>query len=90
MLSGGGFMARSWGDGSPTQPLHHIAFDMYEDLAKTLQCKSYRKLPVISVSPEGGSISRIQPMGYGDDTAQITPKGKQNMSSVWMACVTTN
>jgi len=95
---GGGFMARSWGDGSPTQPLHHIAFDMYEDLAKTLQCESYRKLPVISVSPEGGgngvlrasqnpslselipswldgqSISRIQPMGYGDDTAQITPK----------------
>ena len=47
-------MARSWGDGSPTQPLHHIAFDMYEDLAKTLQCTSYRKLPVISVSPEGG------------------------------------
>lgn len=114
MLSGGGFMARSWGDGSPTQPLHHIAFDMYEDLAKTLQCTSYRKLPVISVSPEGGgngvlrasqnpslselipswldgqSISRIQPMGYGDDTAQITPKGKLNMSSVWMACVTTN
>jgi len=90
---GGGFMARSWGDGSPTQGLHHLAFDMYEDLAKTLGCSSYRKLPVLSVAPEGGggirqnknnplvpswldgdSIGRISPMGYGDDTAQITPK----------------
>ena len=86
-------MARSWGDGSPTQGLHHLAFDMYEDLAKELGCDSYRKLPVLSVSPEGGggiqqnkknplmpnwldgkSIGRISPMGYGDDTAQITPK----------------
>jgi len=91
---GGGFMARSWGDGSPTQTLHHLAFDMYEDLAEKLGCVSYRKLPVLSVAPEGGggikqagknnplvpswldgkSIGRIQPMGYGDDTAQITPK----------------
>ena len=90
---GGGFMARSWGDGSPTQGLHHLAFDMYEDLAKELGCESYRKLPVLSVAPEGGggikqnkknplipnwldgkSIGRIAPMGYGDDTAQITPK----------------
>lgn len=90
---GGGFMARSWGDGSPTQGLHHLAFDMYEDLAKELGCDSYRKLPVLSVAPEGGggikqnkknqmipnwldgkSIGRIAPMGYGDDTAQITPK----------------
>jgi glycine/D-amino acid oxidase-like deaminating enzyme len=48
---GGGFMARSWGDGSPTQRLHEVAFDMYEDMAKTLQCESYRKIPVLSVSP---------------------------------------
>jgi glycine/D-amino acid oxidase-like deaminating enzyme len=93
---GGGFMARSWGDGSPTQSLHHVSFDMYEDVANTIGCTSYRKLPVISVSPEGGggvtqanksqlkeilpswldgtSIGRISPMGYGDDTAQVTPK----------------
>jgi glycine/D-amino acid oxidase-like deaminating enzyme len=91
---GGGFMARSWGDGSPTQGLHHLAFDMYEGLSKELGCESYRKLPVLSVSPEGGrgisksqkqspvvpswldgkSIGRVSPMGYGDDTAQITPK----------------
>ena len=48
---GGGFMARSWGDGGPTQGLHHLAFDMYEDLAAELGCESYRKLPVLSVSP---------------------------------------
>jgi len=48
---GGGFMARAWGDGSPTQQLHHLGFDMYEELAKELGCESYRKLPVLSVSP---------------------------------------
>jgi glycine/D-amino acid oxidase-like deaminating enzyme len=47
---GGGFMARSWGDRSPTQRLHELAFDMYETLAPALGCTSYRKLPVISVS----------------------------------------
>lgn len=91
---GGGFMARSWGDGSPTQQLHHLAFDMYEELAPKLGCKSYRKLPVLSVTPgysgvkearkkygdimpdwlDGKNIGRISPLGYGDDTAQITPK----------------
>lgn len=48
---GGGFMARSWGDGTPTQRLHELAFDMYDDMASKLNCVSYRKLPVLSVSP---------------------------------------
>jgi glycine/D-amino acid oxidase-like deaminating enzyme len=48
---GGGFMARSWGDGTPTQRLHELAFDMYEEMANELGCESYRKLPVLSVSP---------------------------------------
>ena len=56
---GGGFMARSWGDGSVTQTLHELSFDMYEQLATELNCKSYRKLPVLSVTPSsrggGGS-----------------------------------
>merc|ERR1719296_191505 len=43
---GGGFMARSWGDGTSTQKLHHLAFDMYEELCKELGVESYRKLPV--------------------------------------------
>lgn len=93
---GGGFMARSWGDGSPTQSLHHVAFDMYEELSVELGCESYRKLPVLSVAPGkddsglkkalngpikeyipnwlNGNIGNVRPMGYGDDTAQITPK----------------
>lgn len=87
-------VARSWGDGSPTQKLHHLAFDTYEELAKTLNCASYRKLPVLSVSPGYDGIKeatkkkdlanimpswldckvgRISAMGYGIDTAQITP-----------------
>ncbi|KAL7471337.1 hypothetical protein ACHAXS_013444 [Conticribra weissflogii] len=109
---GGGFMARSWGDGSVTQRLHELAFDSYERLCSgedaALHVESYRKLPVLSVSPgsdskpssvgEGGtsgknrnkeknpsvadiipewldgSVGRISPLGYGDDTAQVTPK----------------
>ena len=91
---GGGFMARSWGDGSPTEKLHHLAFDMYEELAAELGCTSYRKLPVLSVTPgyDGlkeaakkkdlkqilpswldGKVGRVSAMGYGLDTAQITP-----------------
>jgi glycine/D-amino acid oxidase-like deaminating enzyme len=49
---GGGFMARNWGEGSPTQGLHELAFEMYEDLATAIGCTSYRKLPVLSVSPQ--------------------------------------
>lgn len=87
-------MARSWGDGSATQRLHELAFDLYEKMAPALGCKSYRKLPVLSVSAgykkgiplaqkkfgdimpnwlDGDEYGRISPMGYGDDTAQITP-----------------
>lgn len=47
---GGGFMAREWGEGSPTQRLHELAYDMYETMANNLKCESYRKLPVLSVS----------------------------------------
>lgn len=93
---GGGFMARSWGDGGPTQRLHELAFDLYETMAPALGCQSYRKLPVLSVSAgyrkgitqakknaqlasilpnwlDGEEYGRIQPLGLGDDTAQITP-----------------
>ena len=95
---GGGFMARQWGDGSSTQTLHELSFDMYEELCPKLGVESYRKLPVLSVSPGGnkkgkqdnkgknrqlseifptwldGSIGRVSPLGFGDDTAQVTPK----------------
>jgi glycine/D-amino acid oxidase-like deaminating enzyme len=94
---GGGFMARSWGDGSPTQALHHLGYDLYAQLAQELNIESYRTLPVLSVSPGNnsqgfkvaskdnnvkplmpnwlnGNFGRVSVMGYGDDTAQVTPK----------------
>jgi glycine/D-amino acid oxidase-like deaminating enzyme len=94
---GGGFMARSWGDGSPTQSLHHLGYDLYKQLANDLNIESYRTLPVLSVGPgrdnQGvtmarkdkkvgkimpnwldGNIGRVGVLGYGDDTAQVTPK----------------
>jgi hypothetical protein len=85
------------GNGSPTQKLHEVAFDMYETLAPKLGCTSYRKVPVLSVSAgytkgielakkkssdlaaiipswlDGENYGRISAMGYGTDTAQITP-----------------
>ena len=57
---GGGFMGRSWGDASPTQQLHHVAFDMYENMAQELGCTSYRKLPVLSVSPGYDGLKQAQ------------------------------
>merc|ERR1712151_18065 len=48
---GGGFMAKTWGDGGVTQTLHRLSFELYESLADELQCTSYRKLPVLSVGP---------------------------------------
>ena len=48
---GGGFMARGWGDGTDTRGLHELGFDMYGTLSAELGLRSYRRLPVIGVSP---------------------------------------
>jgi glycine/D-amino acid oxidase-like deaminating enzyme len=107
---GGGFMARSWGDGTVTQSLHELSFDLYEKIAPKIGCTSYRKIPVLSVSPSSqqtkrtsiantmspvvqraiqsfgkemipswlddagtNSIRKIDALGSGTDTAQVTP-----------------
>ena len=83
---GGGFMARSWGDGSPTEKLHHLAFDMFEELAKPnqLNLSSYRKLPTLSVSPgyKGVSAARkdrrlgpLMPDWLDGDVGRISAMG---------------
>lgn len=81
---GGGFMARSWGDGSPTQRLHELAFDMYGEMAKELGCESYRKLPVLSVSPgyqgikqarKNRQIDAIFPDWLDGNVGRISPLG---------------
>jgi hypothetical protein len=52
--------ARSWGDGSPTQRLHEIAFDLFEqELSTQLPLTSYRKLPVLSVIPGTKPVSSV-------------------------------
>jgi FAD dependent oxidoreductase len=71
---GGGFMARSWGDGTPTQQLHELAFDLYEEMAVELSCESYRKLPVLSVTP-----------GYSNGVAQARKdKTLQDLLPSWL------
>ena len=47
---GGGFLARDWGSG-PTTQLHKVSFALHEELAETLGVASYRKIPVLRVSP---------------------------------------
>ena len=87
-------MARGWGDGTCTRQLHEVAFDMYETLCVELGVTSYRKLPVVGITPGDTDRSKMKhpealggmipnwldgrygdasPMGYGDDTAQVTP-----------------
>ena len=82
---GGGFLARGWGRGSPTQQLHEVSFDLHEQLAKDLSLKSYRKIPTLSVTGElGGRRAKAGPAPWLDasrtaakvmdpDTAQVVP-----------------
>jgi glycine/D-amino acid oxidase-like deaminating enzyme len=80
---GGGFMARSWGNGSPTQRLHELAFDMYPTICKEIGCTSYRKLPVLSVSPGYKGIQEgrkrygdIMPDWLDGEVGRISPMGR--------------
>ena len=47
---GGGFLARDWGSG-PTEQLHHASFELHAELAEELGIESYRRIPVLSVTP---------------------------------------
>ncbi|EOD14498.1 hypothetical protein EMIHUDRAFT_461482 [Emiliania huxleyi CCMP1516] len=47
---GGGFLARDWGSG-PTEQLHTTSFALHQELAESLGITSYRKIPVLSVTP---------------------------------------
>lgn len=48
---GGGFLARDWGDGSATEQLHHVSFALHAELAKELEIETYRRIPVVRVTP---------------------------------------
>eukprot|EP00927_Polykrikos_kofoidii_P054288 TRINITY_DN48729_c0_g1_i1.p1 TRINITY_DN48729_c0_g1~~TRINITY_DN48729_c0_g1_i1.p1 ORF type:complete len:365 (-),score=50.57 TRINITY_DN48729_c0_g1_i1:87-1181(-) len=49
----GGFLARNWNDGSPTQELTHKSFDMHEEVATKLGLPSYRRLTCQCVGVDG-------------------------------------
>ena len=79
----GGFLARGWGDGSSTEQLHHVSFDMHEKLAQTLGVNSYRKLPTMQVAGGKRRSDNAVPWLDGavrscevmdEETAQVTPK----------------
>ena len=59
----GGFLASGWGDGKVTERLHRTSFAMHEELARTLDLQSYRRLPTFRVDPAGGRID-----GQGDQS----------------------
>lgn len=85
----GGFLARGWGDGGPTQALHRVSFDMHEQLAASLGVSSYRRIPTLSVrtAPDGKSSAMsdeppapwldgrdvVSAQDMGGQTAQVTP-----------------
>ena len=83
---GGGFLARDWGDGSPTEPLHKRAFELHETLAGELELETYRKIPTLSVVG-GQGLEQATPLVSWLDgdiamcrmmdefgTAQVTPR----------------
>ncbi|CAG9467436.1 unnamed protein product [Pedinophyceae sp. YPF-701] len=70
----GGFLARGWGDGGVTQALHRVSFDLHAQLAETLGIESYRKIPVLSVQPEGGGLFRMG-VGSGVQPAWLSGDG---------------
>lgn len=47
---GGGFLARDWGSG-PTVQLHQVSFALHAELAEELGVASYRRIPVVAVTP---------------------------------------
>lgn len=46
-----GFLARDWGEGSVTDQLHKVGFALHEELAAELGVSSYRRIPVLGISP---------------------------------------
>ena len=52
----GGFLARDWNDGSPTQEMTHRSFDLHATLAEDLKkygATDYRRLTCVAVGVDG-------------------------------------
>ena len=80
----GGFLAQSWGDGTSTQQLHRVSFDLHRELAAELGVESYRQIKVLSVQTETGGEAKGAPGWLDGDVrasvmdasggAQVTPR----------------
>lgn len=55
----GGFLAESWGDGTPTEALHRVSFSLHAQLASDLGLSSYRSVQTLSLrtAPGGGAAA---------------------------------
>ena len=78
----GGFLAKKWGDGTPTQTLHRQSFQMHQQLASDLGIESYRQIATLGVSYSKGSSHAAWLDGptthassklLDTETAQVTP-----------------
>ena len=81
----GGFLAKKWGDGTPTHLLHRMGYDLHQQLAAELGIESYRQIDTLSVTGgakfRGGSNQHAPHWLDGElssklidtETAQVTP-----------------
>jgi len=80
----GGFLGKSWSDGSPVGPLQRASFDLHQELASELGTDiGYRRLRAITAglgeqAVEGtsydGTSGPARLLGDEEDVAQVTPK----------------
>jgi len=76
----GGFLARDWGDGGVTEPLHQLSYQLHAELAETLGIDSYRTLPTLNVNGrrKGKNLAswldgKASSSLMDTNTAQVTP-----------------
>ena len=82
----GGFLARGWGDGTPTEALHQVSFDLHAELAAELRLETFRRIPTLQIRTRPGGPAQSPPAREWLDgpevasasvmdtnTAQVTP-----------------
>jgi glycine/D-amino acid oxidase-like deaminating enzyme len=74
----GGFLAKKWGDGTKTEALHRLSFDLHEQLSSELGIESYRRISTLGVSFGNKGSSHASWLNatsklIDTETAQVTP-----------------
>ena len=80
----GGFLARDWNDGSPTQELTRVSFDLHAELGEALPTTDYRRLKceAVAIDPRGKPSNQklkdveclYRSMGGPSTIAQVHPR----------------